>query len=188
MFDVRVRVHKDQNSLLIQGPSQQIDAVVAVLEALDVPSTRRGSSFEVYGYLIAASQHEEGLEGITPALEPVTKQLADLFGYRGFRLLDTVFLLNRHGSEGRVDGSFELDGKTTKFAFSFDRGRVLPDGDGQHTVRLDGLHLITDAGASLTTDVDVKEGQTVVVGKARLDVGEGALVLVIRTEVADGDR
>ena len=73
---------------------------------------------------------------------------------------------------------------------------LIPDSTGKR-VRIDGLHLgakipiksglnnINYIDTGINTDLDVREGQKVVVGKATVDSSNNALFLVLTVRVVD---
>jgi hypothetical protein len=77
----------------------------------------------------------------------------------------------------------------TIYHVAFNRVGVMSDEEG-HVIRIDGLNL----GASIPgtvretgfrTDIDVHEGQKVVVGKANIDTSNNAMILVVTARVVE---
>ena len=71
-------------------------------------------------------------------------------------------------------------------SFGFERVMVAPD--DPPLVVFEGLQFMTDAPeASIATDVQLREGQQAVVGKASLGKGQGAMILVLEIDVLRHD-
>jgi hypothetical protein len=120
------------------------------------------------------------------------------FGYNDFRLLDATFIRAQEGNQVSSAGNTgapnpELPGAQGRYEFSIRRGvRVAPDEKGNR-VRLDdfvfdlrlpvGPEKITQV--NFRTDVDIREGQKVVIGKAKGDASTGAYILVLSARVVD---
>jgi hypothetical protein len=139
--------------------------------------------------------------GAVPAeLEPVVKQLKNTFSYKGYQLIDTEVMRVRAGQggdvSGVVDGAPSVDGNKTISRVGFRSASVSTDEKGR-AIRIDGLKIglripiaagekkyqYIDTG--LNTDVDVREGQKVVVGKANMDGSDRASIVVLTAKVVE---
>lgn len=134
-------------------------------------------------------------------LQPVVKQLKSVFpNYQGFRLLETLVMRTREGSDAEVNG-VAPSGKEglppSIYNFKFRSARITSDEKGRvvwlERMRL-GVRVPIQTGVNMqfnyqdtgiSADVDVREGQKVVVGKANLQGPDKALFLVLAAKVTD---
>ncbi len=145
------------------------------------------------------ASEQSGAKNTPAELDGVIKQLKGVFPYQGFRLLDTLLVRCRNGRDGEVNGiapSIPEDVNKTLYQLRFRSVTLFPDSTGKR-VRIDGLHLgakmpiksgpnsfnYIDTG--INTDLDLREGQKVVVGKATVDNSNNALFLVLTARVVD---
>lgn len=188
VLPLTVVVKPELNVVMLRGAPDVVDTAKKVIEALDAAPSPE-PSIELRGYIVAVSKESTDRTGITGDLAGVVEQLEEIFDYRGFEVLDTVYLRIRQGSGGAVRGRLEAPGNSI-YTLSFDRGwipgfdRAREDEGQPHTLRFDGLTLrpAPEAAPALATDVEIREGQTAVIGKARLEAG-GDLILVIEARV-----
>jgi hypothetical protein len=166
-------------------PVLNIDVTIYLMSALGTPSS-----------------------GAVPAeLEPVVKQLKSTFSYKGYQLIDTEVIRVRAGQGGDVSGVVDnapsLDGNRTISKVGFRSASVSTDEKGR-AIRIDGLKVglripVASSGpgvgpgqkqyqyidTGLNTDVDVREGQKVVVGKANMDGSDRASIVVLTAKVVE---
>jgi hypothetical protein len=137
---------------------------------------------------------------VPPELEPVVKQLKNTFSYKGYQLIDTEVMRVRAGQggdvSGVVNGAPSVDGNKTVSQVRFRSASVSTDEKGR-AIRIDGLRvglrIPVAAGekkfqyieTGLSTDVDVREGQKVVVGKANMDGSDRASIVVLTAKVVE---
>lgn len=191
MLDVQIRLKPDVSMIVLRGwPDGDLETALKLIEALDEPSP----SIEINVYILAASRDETGSAGISQELRAAVDKLQALFGYRGFKVLDTVFLRVLEGRAGQVNGAIDAGNGTSKrtgYRFGFNSNRVAPTEDGEVFVRLNGLHFElhgepepgTVQHARLTTDVEIREGQKAVVGKSTPAGTGDTLILIIEAKV-----
>ena len=124
-------------------------------------------------------------------LEPVVAQLKGSFGFKSYRLLDVLNLRARTGQrEGEVDsqgGQLQIGGTLRPVHSQFRIRSVSIAADGR--VRIDGLQLsssqtseIPKVNLGLNTDIDIKEGQKLVVGRMGIAPTQ-ALFMVLTAHV-----
>ncbi len=193
ILDVQVRLKPDLNALVLRGrDGGDLDTALALIEALDEPTPSIGVSV----YVVAASRQEEAKSGISPELEAAVSQLQTVFGYRGFKVLDTVYLQVREGRRGGVVGGVELaGGARSTYQFGFQNARVTPVEDGPLFIRLDGLRFELNARgesdsrplAAFNTDVQVRVGQKAVIGKSTPEGTDETMILIVEAGLVKSD-
>jgi type II/III secretion system protein len=194
-FGASVEAKRNLKALAVRAPEGVLAAIEEALKRLDVaPPPLKDIDLTVY-LLIASAQ--ESATGKTPAeLDPVIKQLKTVFNYRGFRLLDTLMMRQREDTQGTVNGTVASPTSVTQqpvpYRFHVNSVRIGSD-DTAGTVHINGLSLNLQVpfasgppvNVGIGTDVDVREGQKVVVGKANIDNSENALILVLTARAVD---
>lgn len=186
-YDTTLRV------IAVNGTKEGVAAVEEALKRLDVPPPPR-KNIELTVYMIMASPKADG-EPESPELAPVFKQLRGIFPYKSYRLLDFLNLRDRDGEGGQTSGVVPIprtpgDPLRAGYQFSY-RSAFVGGTEGTRVVRIDRLDLsivvqaMNNLNARITTDVDVREGQKVVVGKANLTGGDDALILVVTAKTVD---
>jgi Bacterial type II/III secretion system short domain len=191
-FQVSGQVQCDENlrTLVVSGPDAMVATYEEALKKLDVPPT----DFELTVYLISSSSQSG--DQLPDALGSTAKQLHGVFAYKGYQLLGVSVLRGRDGQRGSTAGTISKDGKNATYSLHYDRASV--SGDAPKTVNLHDLNLtlqsrtgtLTDGKpvfqeTGLQTDIDVRDGQKVVVGKSDLNNGESPLILVVTAKVVE---
>ena len=198
---VTVRFNEHFKTISLFGTAEAVGVAEELIKRFDVARptaslTKRNVELTCY-ILIAAPKGTAG-EAVPSDLDPVVKQLKSTFGYNDFRLLDSVFLRAQEGVQASSLGSTsppnpDKPASQGRYELNVRRGpRISPDERGTR-VRLDGfsfaLTLPVDTGSvtnvRFDTDVEIREGQKVVVGKAKGDTSAGAYILVLSARVVD---
>jgi hypothetical protein len=198
------------SALAVSAKPAVVAAIEETIRRLDQPGTdspRAGSNVELTGYVLEGSMAPEPSETLPSDLERVVAQLHRTFKYSTYRMLDTVV------ARARGDGSgFSVNGVTEKRLFplgpSYYRLRAVRThvaGGDPRVVRLTSfafsLEIPIPTGPppsdnsqpvpfqyksiGLESDIDVRDGHYVVVGKSGLGGSENALVLVLTAKVVD---
>jgi hypothetical protein len=189
-FGAQVNADPTMRVLAVHGRPETVAAIEEAIKRLDVPGVEK--NIELTGYILLASA-QPGQYAEPADLEPVVKQLRALFPYKSYRVLDVISLRARDGGSGNTDGQLStLPGSPADFKpgynFRFDRSTVAAT-DAVRVVRFQNLmlHVGVAPGRAtmIRTDVDVREGQKIVVGKASVNGAEEALVLVLSAKIVD---
>jgi hypothetical protein len=172
---------------------------------LDVPPPP-AKNIELTVYLLNAKMESAGGNEIPTEITDVVEQIKSIFPYESFKLWETIPLRTRDAQSGLVEGPKWVKGMISndtadisdlEYHFSFHSALAIPDQEGRYLARvnvlgMEILRVVTAEGGSkgertpivsMRTDIDVKEGQKVVVGKANIGAEEGALFLVVTAKV-----
>ncbi len=184
LLGVNFAVKPDQNLIVLRGDGYAIDTALKVIDALDVPRP----SIDLRVFVLAASK--EGKIDVPENLETVANHLRGTFGYKGFKLLDSVMLRVLEGRRGRVDGGIQFGSNASRspYRFAFEKATVVPEDDGL-SIRLKGLEFEVagkdgSGRASLETDIEIREGQKAVIGSSTPDGLGETLVLIVEAVAA----
>lgn len=192
IFDIDVRPNPDLGVIGLHGSQDDVRAALAALERLDVPPepTR---SVQLTLWIVVGSRTPNGGE-LPAALEPVTRQLEGTLGYQAFELLDTILVRTRNLGGIASDGALEGSRGGAGYGLRAGPIEVIPR-EGGSVVRLTDLAFELRPQprvqasepiahkTSLVTDVEVIEGQKVVVGKATASPDNLGLILVLEAKV-----
>jgi hypothetical protein len=201
IFEVMVEADPQLKVIAVKGLPDSVAAVELAIKRLDVPPPP-ASNIELTVYMLNATEAPVSDTMMPSELEEVIHQLKNVFTYKGFRLWETLVLRTR---EGTLGGSKNLHGVISdtgaRYEFQLDSAVLVPDEEKGNMIRLNHLLLeMTSANvkrsdrddeepsrsAAIRTDIDVREGQKVVVGKANVGVKEkSALILVVTAKVLE---
>jgi hypothetical protein len=177
--------------IALRGRPEIVATLEEAIKKLDVPP----ADFELTVYLISSSPQVG--DQLPDALASTVKQLHGVFAFKGYQLLDSFVLQGIDGQGGNAVGNLSKDGKNSTYRFRYDRAAV--SGEGPKVVNLHNLDLQIQSftGAfnkdgypvshdtTLHTDIDIRDGQKVVVGKSDVNNGESPLILVVTAKVVE---
>lgn len=205
---ITIRGDNGMRAVVVKGfPGDVADAERTIRE-LDVPAAGESThDIEAVVYVIGAWNKSQPATTTPKEMEPVIKQLQSIFPYASYGLLDTMLLRSREGAQASTEGvmkdaaelstglvqapsyviqyqdvsvSGEGPKRTihfNKFRFSAKLTAVNPS-QPPHTASFQTLNI------GLDTDLDIREGQKVVVGKTNVN-GDSALFVVLTARVLE---
>jgi hypothetical protein len=186
VFGYHIEPDRGLHVLAVSAPHDAMTAIEDAVKQLDVPAAAP-RDVDLIVYLILASQQAAGPGGIPPDLQPIANELQGLFSFKGFRTLDTILLRTKPGNTASANGvTGEAD--KTQYGFTVRPSAVTEDAKGR-LIRLDDLKLnLTASGgmqAGINTEITVREGQKVVVGKSNIGGIDQALILVVTAKLTE---
>ena len=182
----------------LSGPVELVNAVEEAIKKLDVPPPPERNVELTFHILAAGGQAPSS--PIPAELNGVVQQLGGVFGLKSFRLLETAVMRGREGRGVESSGVIAIPVKVEASPRYFLRvAKVSASaGDKGSLVRIDGLDFSVSVptakvggqgldwlGTGLKTDIDVREGQKVVVGKSSLDNSNQSIFLVVTAKMLD---
>jgi len=195
-FGVSSTVNNQLKVMTLSGTPAQIAAAEAALKQLDVPP----KMIELIVHFVVGSDQPNLTGAAVPAdIRDVINQLKSTFTFKDYRMLDTLTLRTRSGSAAETTGILGSGSSPRLSIFSIRNASVTDDG----TVRIDRMHAglrlpmgtrttetksgqhtgVEYLNTGIDQDVDVKEGQKIVVGRASLEGPEKALFLILTAKV-----
>jgi hypothetical protein len=196
VFDVQVVSNTELHAMAVKGTPQTIQAVEEAIARLDTPAAAP-KNIELTVYLLVGNEAADSPAGAIPKeMESVVTQLKNTFQFKNYRLLDVMTLRTRTGQQASTEssGGFMQYGNVTKpvtTTFTINSSSIGADGS---TIRIDqirtGTKIPQEQGPGqfnyqdlgLRTDLDIKEGQKVVVGRMGINRDQ-ALFLVLTARV-----
>jgi len=195
---VRWRPDNNLKYIALHGPAELVEAMEAALKKLDVPAPAEKNIELTFHMLLASAQGESS--AIPPDLTGVAQQLRNVFGLKSIRVLETAVMRGREGQQMETSGLVALPVKvdaTPQYNIRLQKLLTSPS-EKAVLVRIDKLEFrvsipslkiggqgLTYDSASISTNVDVREGQKVVVGKSGLDATAQSVFLVVSAKVLD---
>lgn len=190
-FGVLMTWDSEMKVLAVHGTPEQIAAVEEAIKQLDVAGAAP-KNIELTVYFVVGSDREN-LEGnpVPQDLQNVITQLKNAFTFKNYRMLDMLTLRTRSGVGAETTGQLSASQLPSLTTFKVRSASVGEDG----AIRIDGLHaglriIIASsqqkydyADTGLSADVDVKEGQKVVVGRTSMAGPDKALFLILMAQV-----
>ena len=190
MFGVDSAANGQMKSLVISGSPDKVAAAEAAIKQLDV--ALKNIDLTVY-FVVGGDQ--ANLEGgaVPQEIRDVITQLKGTFTFKEYKMLDVLTLRTRAGSSAQTSGMLNASTPPKMSRFSIRNATVSEDGT---TVRIDRMNaglkipVVLPAGkgveytdSGILQDVDVKEGQKVVVGRSSLEGPQKALFLILTAHV-----
>ena len=199
-----VRSNESFRTISLYGPDQNVADAEELIKRFDTPrapSRLTSRNIEFVFYIIVAAPKGTAGDALPSELDPVAKQLKQIFGYNDFRLVDSSVLRTREGERGEASGNTAIaagqGAPMSGYQIKFARTGVASSDKG-NVIRIDGFQFGTRvpyataalgnwnfADVGFNTNLDVREGQKVVVGKAKYEGSDNALVLVITAKAVD---
>lgn len=184
--------------IVLNGPPELVAAMEAAIHKLDVPPPA-ARNVEATFHILAAGGAAPGAP-VPAELNSVVEQLFKVFGMKSFRLLETSVIRGREGRNLTTSGVLPVPVKVEanpRYQIHTPRIAISPTEKG-NTLRIDNLQFriqipsakiggagLDWSGVEIQTDVDIREGQRVVVGKTSLDTSGQAYFLVVSAKVLE---
>jgi hypothetical protein len=196
IFDVTIISNTELHALAVKGSPQTMQAVEEAIARIDTPAAAP-KDIDLTIHLLVGSDAEGNFGSPLPKdVEQVASQLKNNFPFKSYRQLDVITLRTRSGQRAGTEssGGFMQFGSITKpvvTTISLNSSSIGADGT---TIRIDQLRsnsripVESNPGnfnwqeLSLNTDLDIKEGQKVVVGRMGMN-REQALFLVLTARI-----
>ena len=170
-----------EGALTVRETPDNLDRIERVLAEFDLPQ----SEIRLHFQLIEA----DGFTESDPRISAVEDELRSLFQFRGYRLAGETTLMASDATE--ITQRFRADDRSsvTSADASSDQlytitGSVYRAGSG--LTRLDEISLWTDGGKPFATTVNIRTGQTIVLGSAPKTGSSATLFLTVRAEEVPG--
>jgi hypothetical protein len=199
--NVSVKADDQMRVLVVSGRPDAVAAIEEMVKKLDVPPTAdpTGPNFELSGYLVSGTSQGRADE-VPPDLNGVVKQLHSLFPYKSYRVMETLVMRASASPQNRSSNASTsgiLPGTNSEYVFGYFTA-TMPSGPSR-SIRLGGLFLNVRTPTSernkdgepirrevgIHTDVDLPEGQKVVVGKSNYSGADDALILVLSVKFVE---
>jgi hypothetical protein len=184
-----------------------------IINRYDVPRAKPVDSHqhgvEIVAHILLAGPKGSSGDALPADLEPVVKQLRSTFGYADIRLLDSALILGRENKGSEVSGTLnglieelKIEAPKTPSIYRLrvkniwveqgGKGRSVLLEDFRFSARIPYATGSVGTGfqyqfmdLGFDTDLNVLEGQKVVVGKSHIGASNEALILVLSARVVE---
>lgn len=201
VFGASVRQSPELHAITVEASPEAMRAIEDAIQKLDVPSATP-KNVDMTMFLLVASDSAAAAAGaaIPKDLDSVVTQLKNTFPFKNYGLLDVIDFRTRTGQTVRATssgGSLPMGNKPVSVITQLSINSIALQSDGS-ALRVDRLNAqirvpsITESTGGdvkyqyidlqMQTDLDIKEGQKVVVGRLSL-THDQALFLVMMGKV-----
>lgn len=162
-------------AITVRETPDNLDKIQRVLAQYDVPMP----GIQLHFQLIQA----DGPMPTDPGIAPVEAELRKLFQFEGYRLAGQAVVYALDGSEisQTLSGAKMPPGVTEPYLVEA-RVRRGPE----NGLRLEEVSLYSTAGRKLRTTVNVRPGQTLVLGSSSMEGASGTFFLTVTAEPVEG--
>jgi hypothetical protein len=184
--------------LAVVGSADNVAQALTLLQKLDVPDvTPQPKNIAIMVYVVGAyldASHTRG-SPLPSELDSVEKEMRASFAYKGFGMWDQIPMTARNGSSvTEYSGILPASsvGTSAKYFYKLtlssprlqEDGKTITIPDFRFTVEVPSLATGKKQGESgVRTDLIVREGQKLVLGKIRLDDQDSTAFLVITAKI-----
>lgn len=179
-FPATISPNRDMRVIAVTATKETLASIEEALKILDVAPVLH-KNIEVTGYILLASMKVESAPE-SPDLAGVVKQMRALFPYKSYHLAETIVVRGRDGVRCDTGGFLAEETGGRRYNFTY-----VATAKEAKLIRFDNLQLTLQLNqpVHLFTNVDVQDGQKVVVGKSNMTGGDSALILVLSAKVVD---
>ena len=197
VFNASISPNRDMRVLAVSATPETMAAIEDAIKRLDVP-TAAPANVDLTVYLLVGHEGESPTGGaaIPKDLDGVVTQLRNAFAFKSYSLLDVLALRTRTGEQASTtsSGGAVPNGNASApviTTFRINSAAVGGDGASIHISRLNanikmpvvnGMQQVNYTDLGLNTDIDIKEGQKVVVGRLGISKDQ-ALFLVMTAKI-----
>jgi len=186
--------------IVLKGQPDAVASAEQTIRELDAPSAASTSKdIEVIVSVIGASSGSDlpGGQEMQEGMAPVVKQLRAIFPYKNYQQLSSMLLRSREGAKAENKGmmkGFAGGGNNPipgEYSVAYDDASIYPE-QGKSVIHLRNFRFSTGVAVSnryfsvgVSTDIDLRDGQKTVVGKANVESNDSALFIVLTARLVD---
>jgi hypothetical protein len=194
VFQASLNANRELRVLAVDATPDTMAAIEDAIKRLDVPSAAP-ANIDLTVYMVVGHEGEStsGNAPVPKELDPVVTQLKGAFAFKAYSLLDVLALRTRTGQQASTSssgGAMQSNGgqfQPVTTHLHLDTASVGNDGATIHINKLNANFSVPTnnnnyQNLSLETDIDVKEGQKVVIGRLGISKDQ-ALFLVMTVKI-----
>jgi hypothetical protein len=198
VFRANIRPDRDMRALAVDASSEAMAGIEDAIKRLDIPAAAP-TNVDMTVYLVVGHEGESpaGSAALPKDLDSVVTQLKNAFAFKAYSLLDVLEMRTRTGQQASTSssgGAVQIPGGNSQPVITNFRLRSASIGSDGSTVRVDSLNAnirmpmvtggsqFTYQDLGISTDLDIKEGQKVVVGRLGISRDQ-ALFLVMTVKI-----
>jgi len=197
VFRANIDANRELRVLAVDATPETMAAIEDAIKRLDVPSAAP-TNIDLTVYLVVGHEGDSpaGAVPVPKDLDSVVTQLKSAFAFKSYSLLDVLALRTRTGQNASTTssgGAVQTGPGNTQPVITqlrINSGGVGSDGTTLHLNNLNAnIKMPVNSGSGfsyqdlgLSTDVDIKEGQKVVIGRLGISKDQ-ALFLVMTAKI-----
>jgi hypothetical protein len=185
--------NREFNTITVRDLPENIAVIEKALARLDQPVSPP-VNLEVRLHLIAASRKSAEKTALPAGLEPVVAQLQSALQYSGYRYITTFMNRVEDGgdieSNGYTDPLFPpttTDFNKASYRYKLNNVKLGSEASGSEVIQMRRFDFNIDflaapgrpIGAKISTDLNLREGEMVIVGTANIGSSDEAIIVVI---------
>jgi type II secretory pathway component GspD/PulD (secretin) len=195
--------------VVLKGKPEDVATAEQTIKELDVPPAAfsTANDIELIVYLIGGSNNSTATSDTTlAAVQPVIKQLSVIFPYTNYELLSTMLLRSQQGKATESLGilNYKLSPEASKhpaaYGIAYHSASVSSD-KAKPVIHLEGFRFNAQMGVAsgsiqnatqyqmvdigTKSDLDLREGQKVVIGKTDVATDGSAIFIVLTAKLVD---
>jgi hypothetical protein len=174
VFNENARLSIGTHAVSVRETPANLDQIALVLERYDRPKPGVRLHFQ----LIRAN----GSERTDPEIAEVESALRKLFRFKGYDLVAQAIVAGVEGSQAQQ--AIVAEGSGTEYSISANILDVQAAGDSG-TVRVLVNLFVEEVGTALQTGVNLRVGQTAVLGNVQPDPQSDTIILTVRPEFVE---
>lgn len=184
-------------TIALQGTADGVAQAEQLLRRFDTPAAEeRLRQIQLTMYLVEASDQVAPGAALPSELTAATDQLRTAFGHKSYRLVDTLVMQGREGSEFHMSGLLPVQANPeipkTNYIAEYKR---ITYNEAQKSSTVDRFRFVLRvpvptaaaqfqfAESAILTGLTIKDGQKLVLGKLTKDHGERGMFLIVSTKV-----
>jgi hypothetical protein len=191
---LNVQADNALQAIVLNGKAADVESVEQMIKELDTAAAS-ARDFELTVWTIGGSNDSEPEGQISDSIAPVVRQLKAIFPYKNYEVLSTMLIRSREGTKAGNNGVMHAFSKMSNVPFASSYSVDYDDSTLSMEERNTVIHLHNfrfvmhvpvgsgsqwqNQDVSINTDVDLREGQKVVVGKANVGNSDSALFVVL---------
>jgi hypothetical protein len=180
--DVDIELSPDSRNLVLSGRPELLAIIESAIRKADLPLPPP-PNVELTLYILAGGEGPNS-DPLPEELSGVAKQVKGLLGMAGLKLVESIQIRTRAGSPAEASG---LMGKSVTNAapYNLHVREVIVEGEpGNRALRLHELKFAV-GGKGFLTDVNLRDGQKIVVGKSSLNTAGTSFFVVVTGKVVE---
>lgn len=194
VFQASLNANRDLRILAVDASPDTMAVIEDAIKRLDVPSAAP-ANIDLTVYMVVGHEGESTASSapVPKELDPVVTQLKGAFAFKSYSLLDVLALRTRTGqpaSTSSSGGAMQSNGGQLLPLTTRLRLDTASVGDDRATIHINKLNASFNVptnnnnyqNLSLETDIDIKEGQKVVIGRLGISQDQ-ALFLVMTVKI-----
>lgn len=206
---VRFNADNGSNVIVLKGNPNDIASAEQTIRELDMPgvgsASYRSKNIELIVSVIGGSDKTEPLPGgqLSEAMESVVKQLRTFFPYKNYQILSSMLMRSSEGAKTESKGvmknlsNFGNSSYPSGYTVLYAEANISP-AEGRPTIHLRDFMFSTNVpipvgnttqfqstNVEIRADIDLREGQKIVAGKANIDSSDLALFVVLTARIVD---